>query len=551
MYYLHQYICDDTFFMKPMQLYDYQQEMVERILSVLSEPGKHRYVDEQGRKQKLGSSVMVQMPTGTGKTVVLASLIVKSEEGRVNNSNAEIWIVAHRRELVEQIENTVERMLSSIIKDLSKIGGPSEVSPDCWCGVNRHAWGEAIGARIQVYSIQWLNRHLDEIKTKPSLIIIDEAHHALAPIYQNVLASFPQAMKLGMTATPCRLKAQSFSGIFDTLLTSWPTKKFIEKGYLSPYDYVVIGKNSETQIIIDSLQKRAADGDYNIAEMDERLNVEPAIKRLYASLVKYAKGKKGIVYAIDIAHAKAITEYYCAMGLHAVALDAKTPAKVRKELIERFKEGKGDILVNVNLFDEGFDCPDVEFIQIARPTLSLSKYLQMVGRGLRTHKGKKACMILDNVGVYRNFGAPDKDRDWQRMFYGVQAGKGVVRRKDGVVRKVALSEDDMQVVVSHELKQQDAKERKRLLAHSEPFELNGRWGLKSGDKVLLQPIYRRIYPFVGNYAKYELAPGMCGVLDRGGHPCIGGTYKDIELFPDGTCIASVNMIQKYKFKLGG
>ena len=98
---------------------------------------------------------------------------------------------------------------------------------------------------------------------------------------------------------------------------------------------------------------------------------------------RYAHGKKGIVYAVSIPHARRIAACYSAHGLESVAIDSRTPASERKELVDDFRRGKVKVLVNVDIFSEGFDCPDVEFVQLARPTLSLAKYLQQVGRGLR------------------------------------------------------------------------------------------------------------------------------------------------------------------------
>ena len=175
-------------------------------------------------------------------------------------------------------------------------------------------------------------------------------------------------------------------------------------------------------------------------ELREKLDVRPSIERLFESFERFAFDKKGIIYAIDIAHAEHITEYYRLQGVNAVAISSKTPAKERAEIIKRFKaplppgggcshadaltphRGAGglQILVSVDLFSEGFDCPDVEFIQLARPTLSLAKYLQMVGRGLRPYKGKQCSTIIDNVGLYRAFGLPSVDRDWGTFFYGLK-----------------------------------------------------------------------------------------------------------------------------------
>ena len=378
--------------MKKIKLYDYQHEMLDNIIQVLSGESLTSTYYSKKRKNNLGHSVMVQMPTGTGKTYVMASVVKWFLD---YHDQGEVWIVAHRRELVEQMQQTLDRFCL--------VYGEKEMVLKA-------------KVRIRVLSIQWLTRHIDELETAgctPGLIIVDEAHHAIAASYQDVFVRHQAAMKLGMTATPCRLAKKSFTGLFERLLVSPCTNDFIMRGYLSPYDYVVVGKSSTDQLVVDQLKGRGSDGDYAIKEMDEKLNIPQTIQRLYDSVKKYANGKKGIVYAIDILHAQAIAACYNALGLKSVALDSKTPAKKRQEMVEAFRRSEIDCLVNVNLFDEGFDCPDVEFIQMARPTLSLAKYLQMVGRGLRINKENKdkVCMIIDNVGNYRKFGLPDKPRN--------------------------------------------------------------------------------------------------------------------------------------------
>ena len=402
---------------KGIQLYEYQKDMLRQI--------EDAFVTHQ--------SVMVQMPTGTGKTVLISE-VVKREERRVKNPC--VWIVVHRRELVEQIKETLERRLcTSLDAEREKL------------------------SVIEVFSIQWLSRHYQELDEQPTLIVIDEAHHAVAKTYEEVMNAYPNAKKLGVTATPCRLTKRGFTDLFEVLLCSHSIPKFIKEGYLSDFDYISLNPNSEDQKKIDGLEKRAADGDYNIAEMQEVLDCKPSIGRLYQTIKDFAAGKKGIVYAINIEHAEHIAEYYREQGLAAVAISSKTPNEERRRMIELFKEGSaGDkpycaslslittvgqdetpkgiqILVNVDLFGEGFDCPDVEFIQLARPTLSLAKHLQMVGRGLRVAKGKECCTLLDNVGLYRLFGLPTTDWDWSAMFLGRQAGKGdIVRERDMSIR---------------------------------------------------------------------------------------------------------------------
>ena len=362
-------------------LRDYQIDICSRVREAFD---KHR-------------SVMVQMPTGTGKTVVLAELVkrlVMKDEG------LRILIVAHRRELIEQIKATIKRM-----------------------GLNANNHSSLIDNQaIIVESIQTISRRIGNPSTGGqedfSLVVIDEAHHALAKTYKLMWEIWPDAKFLGLTATPCRLNGKGFTDLFDILVQSWDIPAFIKANWLSTYDFVSIKADSHTQQLINSLKKRGADGDYQVKEMDAVLNKRPSIGRLYNCVTEYAHNRKGFVYAINIDHARSIAEYYQEQGVSAVAIDSHTPVKERERLISSFRSGGLQVLVNVDIFSEGFDCPDVEFIQLARPTLSLAKYLQMVGRGLRPSKGKTNCMIIDNVGLYRVFGLPSQIWDWKSAFEG-------------------------------------------------------------------------------------------------------------------------------------
>ena len=361
-------------------LRDYQIEICEKVNEAFE---AHR-------------SVMMQMPTGTGKTVVLASL-VKQYLNR--DADCSVLIVAHRIELIEQTGT----FLNHFGIDYGVIAGGKR---------------PAVLKRVMVASVQTLSKNLD-IGLSPSLVVIDEAHHALAKTYQMLWTAWPEAKFLGLTATPYRMSGDGFTDLFEVLVDSWSVKQFIADGWLSPYDYYSIRPDSEEQQEIDSLKKRGADGDFQMKELREKLDVRPSIERLFEAFERFAFDKKGIIYAIDIAHAEHIAEFYRLQGVNAVAISSKTPAKERAEVIRTFRdENRIQILVSVDLFSEGFDCPDVEFIQMARPTLSLAKYLQMVGRGLRPCHGKQCCTIIDNVGLYRTFGLPSVDRDWGAFFLG-------------------------------------------------------------------------------------------------------------------------------------
>ena len=454
--------------MKEIRLYNYQTEMKERI-------------DVAFRSYR---SVMVQMPTGTGKTVLLSE-VVKSEEQRVKNPL--VWIVVHRRELVEQIRNTLNTMLSCPYSTLDTTSPLlSEIS------------------RIKVMSIQWLSRHYQNMAEKPSLIVIDEAHHAVAKTYAEVMNAYPEAKKLGVTATPCRLNKKGFTDLFDVLLQSWPTKKFIADGRLSLYDYMSIKADSIDQRMVFGLTKRGADGDFSLKEMSEKLDVQPSIERLCDTILRYASNKKGIVYAIDIKHAEHIAEQYRVHGIHAVAISSKTPNDERRLTIDKFKAGLIQVLVNVDLFGEGFDCPDVEFIQLARPTLSLAKYLQQVGRGMRVFEGKKFCLILDNVGLYRLFGLPSDERDWLSMFEGQIAGKGNITQAEEQYGIVAYSIREERLSITSD----SQTELITVMTHE-------------GQRMDLDAAYG--YEIKGN------EDGLLGIVDKDGNEVLPCVYNKVEL----------------------
>lgn len=451
--------------MKEIKLFDYQEDMKERI----------------GKALRLHRSVMAQMPTGTGKTYLLTAVI----DSFVSNHPMEkVWIVAHRRELVSQIDETVRKFHSySSSKNSSLLSS------------------------VKAMSIQWLMRHYDEIEEEPGMVVIDEAHHALAKTYKEMWEKFPKAKFLGLTATPCRLNGKGFMDLFDVLVQSWNIPEFISKGRLATYDFVSIKSDGVTQRLIDSLQKRGADGDYQNKEMDMLLNKRPSIERLYQSFEEYGKDRKGIVYAINISHSKKIMELYQEHSIKAVAIDSKTPAAERQADIEAFKKGDIQVLVNVDIFSEGFDCPDVEFVQLARPTLSLAKYLQMVGRGLRVAKGKKNCVIIDNVGLYRVFGLPSQVWNWKATFEGR---------------------------LKYSRKKETPKERDFFLMYGKqetmPVGQDSEMMMVMSHKELMQSLqYREFVDCNDDFAIVKLPDGKMTVVNRQGERVIEpGNYYDMK-----------------------
>ena len=470
--------------MTEMKLFDYQKDMAMRIEKAF----------------RLYRSVMAQMPTGTGKTVVLAS-VVESFLGE--HPLKSVWIVAHRRELVSQIQETIERVFSNRLAE--KEDGSSDNLIEKPLDSSLFTLRSSL---IKAMSIQWLARHYDEIGEEPGMIVIDEAHHALAKTYKEMWDRFPKAKFLGLTATPCRLNGKGFIDLFDVLVQSWSVPEFISKGRLATYDFVSIKSNGVTQRLIDSLQKRGADGDYQNKEMDMLLNKRPSIERLYRSFEEYGKDRKGIVYAINISHAKKIVELYQEHGIKAVAIDSKTPAAERQADIETFKKGDIQVLVNVDIFSEGFDCPDVEFVQLARPTLSLAKYLQMVGRGLRVAKGKKCCVIIDNVGLYRVFGLPSQIWDWKATFEG---------RLKFSRKKETTKERDFFLMYG--------KQETMPVGHGSEMVM-----VMSHEELMQSLLYREFVDCNDDFAIVKLPDGKMTVVNRQGEQVLEpGDYHDMKL----------------------
>lgn len=390
-------------------------------------------------KWNLFDNILYQMPTGTGKTRLFTSIIRDINIwGLRHNINFRILIIAHRSELIEQSSRSLDKyrikhgVLAGTMKDKRDLT-----------------------QAIQVASIQTITHPANQClieDLKFDFIIIDEAHHAVASSYQKLWEFCPDAKKLGVTATPWRMNNNGFAQIFDAYIPSMSIKEFIQKGWLATYQYYSIPISSELLKSIDSIREFDIEGDYKNSALAEVCDTLKIRAQLYDSYAKNALGKKGIIYSISREHSEHICSQYQSHGVSIENIDSKTPAKVREAVINAFKNGEIDIIVNVDIFSEGFDCPDIEFIQLARPTKSLVKYIQQVGRGLRKN-GDKRCIILDNVGMYSRFGLPDEVRDWESYFYGESreySSSKRYSRNNGNIREYVetdLSEGDDEMVL--------------------------------------------------------------------------------------------------------
>ena len=352
-------------------------------------------------------SVMLQMPTGTGKTRLFVSIIKDIFHYSRDSKNAyKVLVLVHRTELIDQIDEELGYrygLAHGIIQSGNK---ERRIYP------------------IQLASVQTLRSRLKQWYDKDfDFIIVDEAHHIEAESYQKIISAFPNAKLLGVTATPVRLSGEGFTGTFEELILSPSVKTFIDKGYLSNYDYYSVARTSYIQQEIDGI-KKFSNGDYAESEMERVCDNDRVRAQVVKAYLDYAKGKRGIVYTINKLHNKNLCHQFNENGIKAVAIDSDTPKALREKYIEQFRRGEYMIICNVNLFTEGFDCPDIEFVQLARPTKSLALYLQQVGRGLRISENKEKTLFLDNVGLYNRFGFPSSRRMWSHHFEGkIQVNK--------------------------------------------------------------------------------------------------------------------------------
>jgi superfamily II DNA or RNA helicase len=475
-------------------------------------------------------NVMLQMPTGTGKTIVFTSVVKDIRKWCVRHSpDSKILIVAHRKELIDQASKKLGTIAHGIIQS----------------GKNQR-----LDLPIQVASIQTFisRRNYDTmLQMRFDFIIIDEAHHSMAPGYQKLWNMFPHSKKLGVTATPWRMSHSGFTSLFGDIVLSKSIEWFVNNEYLSNYDYISIAKDSEVQHAVNGIDKYGADGDYSGSELSAKFDCVKIRAKLYQSYAKFVKGKKGIIYAIDRRHASNICELYAVHGVKICMIDGTTPAEERNRLIDEFKAGTIQVIVNVNIFSEGFDCPDIEFIQLARPTKSLSLYLQQVGRALRISPNKDHSVILDNVGLYNRFGTPMANRHWRSHFIGSDVedsyndGSGLKRdimfdceerEENGYDEGSEQMELVEHAVGGKQIRTEDANSAVALAEYN-IFRKNGKYGVcDSRNRTLVPPMYEDMHPYCNGYIPFK-QDGKWGIMLKNGTIKVRPKYFYIGPFIEG------------------
>ena len=325
-------------------------------------------------------SMVIVSPTGSGKTVLTAFMLRESAKRGIGS----IFTV-HRRELLHQTVATLKEF--GIKPGLIASGFPS--NPE---------------RPVQIASIQTLVRRLDKVK-KPGLLVCDEFHHAPAGQWSKTINHFKDAYTIGLTATPERLDGKGLGDYVEEMILGPTTAELIDQGYLSPYRAVI-----PPGINVEGVHKRA--GDFKRDELAEIVGQPSVTGDAVREYTERASGRRAIAYCVSVELSRKLAEAFQEAGVSAEHVDAGTAHEERDAAMARFRSGETMILCNVDLFGEGVDVPEVEAGIFLRPTLSLSLYLQQVGRILRVSPGKEDAMLLDHAGNILRHGLPDDDRPW-------------------------------------------------------------------------------------------------------------------------------------------
>ncbi len=348
-----------------MELRDYQESMLDQARDHM----------RRGVRR-----ILLQLPTGGGKTVMAATML-----GGASSRGKPSQFLVHRRELVEQTSVTFGAV--GIEHGLIASGLP------------------AAGQRaVQLSAVQTLVNRLDTIPT-PSLVVVDEAHHAVAGTWDRILSAWPDAFIIGLTATPERLDGRGLKDHFDVMVKGPSVASLIERGFLSPYSYYAPG-------VPDLLGVRTTAGDFNRAGLAAAMDKPKLIGDVVEHYLRLAPGEQGIVFAVSREHSRRIADAFTANGVRAAHVDGAMNDQERARIVGGFRAGDVRVMVNVDLFGEGFDVPGLVYCGLARPTKSLGLHLQQVGRALRVMAGKAQAIIADHAGNAMTHGLPDDEREW-------------------------------------------------------------------------------------------------------------------------------------------
>jgi DNA repair protein RadD len=321
-------------------------------------------------------------PCGFGKTVVFSAMAESAAQ-----RGKRVLILCHRAELLDQIIATLEQF--GVTPEVIAAGFPR----------SRRQWPVAVA------SVQTLIRRLDDYP-EPTLIVIDECHHAVSNSYTEILRKFSRSKILGVTASPMRLDGRGLGTVFDKLIIGPSVQELTELGYLSPTRLYV-------PPLVDTSGLHTKLGDYVSAESEALMNKPTITGNAVSHYKKLAPGKAALAFCTSVKHAYDVAAEFRKAGIDAVALEGRTDAQIRRMAVADFRRGAIKVLAQTDLCNEGFDVPDVHCGIFLRPTQSLVLWIQQMGRCCRIAPGKKEAILLDAVGNVYKLGVPAEPRKWE------------------------------------------------------------------------------------------------------------------------------------------
>jgi DNA repair protein RadD len=352
-------------------------------------PYQHDLVAEYERKVEAAvRRILIAAPTGGGKTII-ASEIIK----RAIAAYKQVLFVAHRDELLTQARDKLKGF--NIAAGIIKAGRETDARPT---------------APVQIAGIQTLYARAfrsDRLELPPAdLLVIDECHHARAMTYQKIVDAYPNAIIVGLTATPCRGDGRGLGNVFEAMLETPQIGELIKLDHLVKLKIFAPPPPNLRGVEV------ASTGDYVINQLSDRMNTDALVGDVVEHWLKHAQRRRTVVFAVDIAHSVHIVDEFVKSGVRAEHLDGNTSRDDREAILARLASGETEVVSNCQVLTEGFDLPDIGCIVLGRPTRSLGLFRQMVGRGLRPAPDKSDVVILDHAGGVHRHGRPDDAIEW-------------------------------------------------------------------------------------------------------------------------------------------
>jgi superfamily II DNA or RNA helicase len=346
-------------------------------------PYQEQAVSEVRDSMKMGfRRTLLVLPTGAGKTVCFSYIAAG-----VAQKGKRVLIIAHRRELLKQIS-----------KALRLAGVRHAVLDSKYHGIPT--------ANVVVASVFTLANRLKRFPA-PDLIIGDEAHHFTpSSTWGKVVAAFPEARVLGVTATPERMDGKGLGLMFDNMVVGPSVRELTDMGFLSPAEVYAPPAPD-----LKGVHTRA--GDYVKQELEALMGKAKVMGDAVQHYLKLASGRKAVAFCVSVKHAKELADAFKAAGVPAASIDGGMETEQRDGILDSFEKGGIDVLTSCDLISEGFDLPAVEVAILLRPTKSVGLYLQQVGRAVRIAPGKQGTIILDHANNTRVHGFIDDDREWE------------------------------------------------------------------------------------------------------------------------------------------